>query len=162
MKPSRFLAYATLAVVIAGGAIWYIVSDYYARQSPEQSASADQVIMYKNPNCQCCTKWATHMEQAGFTVIERATKDMAGLKAKYGVPYNMSSCHTAFVDGYLVEGHVPATDVKRLLKERPEAIGLTVPGMPVGSPGMEVPSGQRESYEVMLLGGDKPSVFANH
>ena len=161
---SRFLSYAALVIVIAGGAIWYIIDDYYDRQ--EQAAtttSSSQVVMYKNPDCRCCTKWATQMEQSGFTVVEKPTGQMPSVKADHGVPYDMSSCHTALVGGYVVEGHVPPAEVKKLLKERPDATGLAVPGMPVGSPGMESANGYSEPYQVMLFGGtDKPKVYANY
>ena len=89
--------------------------------------------------------------------------DLGAIKERVGIPYGMGSCHTAEVDGYFVEGHVPAEDIKRLLHERPDAKGLVVPGMPAGSPGMEVPSGQVDRYEVILVGKDgKTSVFATH
>ncbi|MCW9705433.1 DUF411 domain-containing protein [Fodinibius salsisoli] len=162
MKPSRFFSYAAIIVLAAGGVIWYIISDYYARQEPVQQSVENQVVMYKNPNCQCCTKWAAHLEEAGFTVSEQPTQQMSAVKANYKVPYNMGSCHTAIVDGYVIEGHVPAKEVKRLLKERPDAIGLAVPGMPVGSPGME--QGNRtEPYDVLLFGEEnEKSTFASY
>lgn len=162
MKPSRFFSYAAAIVIVAGGAIWYIVSDYYARQEEAAQASKNQVVMYKNPSCQCCTKWAQHMEEAGFTVSEQPTQQMGAIKANYDVSYNMGSCHTAVVDGYVVEGHVPAKDVKRLLEERPDAIGLAVPGMPVGSPGMEQ-GGQVDPYEVLLFDEEgKKSTYSSY
>lgn len=150
MKSSRFFAYAAAIIVIAGGAIWYIIDNYYEQQAAMQGQHTDQVVMYKNPGCECCTAWSEHMKEAGFTVTEKPTGEMPGIKADLGVPYNMSSCHTALVDGYVVEGHVPVKEVKKLLKERPDAVGLAVPGMPVGSPGME--QGNRtEPYEVILF-----------
>ncbi len=125
------------------------------------SADATEVVMYKNPGCQCCTKWAMHMERAGFTVTEEPTDQLAAVKADQGVPYAMGSCHTALVGGYVVEGHVPIADVKRLLKEQPDAKGIAVPGMPAGSPGMESPN--PESYSVYLIGNDgSQSVYAQH
>lgn len=161
MKPSRFFAYAAAIVAIAGGAIWYIISDYYARKEQIAQTDENQVIMYKNPNCQCCTKWADHMEQAGFTVTAKPTNAMASVKADHGVPYDMGSCHTAVVEGYVIEGHVPAKEVKKLLAERPQATGLSVPGMPIGSPGME--QGNRsEAYDVLLFSGDQQQVYASY
>lgn len=162
MKPSRFFMYAGVIVLIAGGAIWYIISNYYEQQQAAQNAGdthvvqstgENDVVMYKNPNCQCCTKWAAHLEEAGFTVTENPTGELAAVKSDYGVPYNLASCHTAVIDGYVVEGHVPVKEVKRLLDERPDAIGLAVPGMPIGSPGME--QGNRtEPYDVVLFDED--------
>jgi hypothetical protein len=162
MKSSRFFSYAAAIVLVAGGAIWYIISDYYDHQQQADQSAKSQVVMYKNPNCQCCTKWATHMEEAGFTVSIQPTQQMSAVKTNYKVPYDMGSCHTAVVNGYVVEGHVPAKEVKKLLEERPDAIGLAVPGMPVGSPGME--QGNRtEPYDVLLFGenGTK-STFASY
>ncbi len=108
------------------------------------------VTIYKSPTCGCCGAWAEHMQQAGFQVreVNLSPAALQQLKAKYGVPPNMVSCHTAIVDGYVVEGHVPAQEVQRLLKERPPVKGIAVPGMPVGSPGMEVPGGQVQPYTV--------------
>lgn len=162
MKPSRFFAYAAAIIVIAGGAIWYIISDYYARQGQVAQTGENQIVMYKNPGCKCCTKWAAHMEQAGFTVTKKPTRILPKIKADYGIPYKLRSCHTAIVEGYVIEGHVPAKEVKKLLEERPKAIGLAVPGMPIGSPGMEQ-GGRKEPYEVMLFGSKKqPSVYASY
>lgn len=162
MKQSRFFTYAIFVIVVAGGAIWYIISDYYSSQEQATQISKNRVVVYKNPNCQCCSKWATHMEQAGFTVSEQPTQSMQAVKSNYNIPYDMGSCHTAVIDGYVVEGHVPAKEVKKLLKERPDAIGLAVPGMPIGSPGME--QGNRtESYDVLLFGKDgEKSTFASY
>lgn len=112
------------------------------------------VTMHKNPSCGCCTMWAEHMRSAGFTVVEKNVDDLAGVKDAAGVPKEMMSCHTAQVGGYFIEGHVPAADVRRLLKQKPEARGLAVPGMPLGSPGMEHPSGHVEPYRVLLVGKD--------
>lgn len=113
-----------------------------------------EVVMYKNPGCECCTKWAAHMDSSNFRVTERAVSDLYDRKASYGITQELSSCHTAIIDGYVVEGHVPVEDVQRLLEEKPDAIGLTVPGMPIGSPGMEVPGRTPDSYEVLLIAKD--------
>ncbi len=109
------------------------------------------MVVHKSPTCGCCGDWIEHMEGAGFTVDVRDTTELAPIKEAAGVPYGLGSCHTAEVEGYFVEGHVPAADVVRLLEERPEALGLTVPGMPLGSPGMEVPSGEVQAYDVLLV-----------
>lgn len=112
--------------------------------------SAGTLVIYKDPNCGCCDKWAEHMEAHGFTVESVLERDMAGRKLALGVPSELRSCHTAVVDGFVIEGHVPAADVLRLLEVRPEGAGLAVPGMPVGSPGMEY-GGQRQAYDVLLF-----------
>lgn len=161
MKPSRFITYAAAIIVIAGGAIWYIIANYQEQQSAMQGQSENEVVMYKNPGCECCTAWGDHMEEAGFTVTEKPTSEMSGIKVDMGVPYNMGSCHTAVVDGYVVEGHVPAEEVKKMLDERPDAIGLAVPGMPIGSPGME--QGNRvESYDVIIFSEDSSGTYASY
>lgn len=100
-------------------------------------ADLPTVLVYKTPTCGCCNGWIEHLEAAGFTVDARNISDIMSIKRDGGVPVQMSSCHTAIVDGYVVEGHVPADQMKRLLAERPDVAGIAVPGMPVGSPGME-------------------------
>lgn len=123
-----------------------------------------QIEVYKSPTCGCCSAWVDHMTGAGFavTAIDIGQDALWALKAQSGIAPELSSCHTAFVDGYFVEGHVPAADVQRLLAERPEALGLTVPGMPIGSPGMEMGS-QRDAFDTMLVGRDgATTVFQRH
>lgn len=121
------------------------------------------VTVHKNASCGCCKIWVDRLRSAGFPVEVRDVDNLNDIKQRVGIPYGMGSCHTAEVDGYFVEGHVPIEDVKRLLRERPDAKGLTVPGMPAGSPGMEVPSGAIQPYDVMLVGRDgSTSVFAHH
>jgi hypothetical protein len=121
------------------------------------------VVVHKTESCGCCHLWVEHMEKNGFKVVVRNVDNLNGIKERVGVPYGMGSCHTARVGGYFIEGHVPAADVARLLDARPEAKGVTVPGMPLGSPGMEVASGETQPYEVLLVGRDgETSVFAQH
>ncbi|MFP1681495.1 DUF411 domain-containing protein [Alloalcanivorax sp. C16-1] len=124
-------------------------------------AAAGTLEMYKSPSCGCCTAWAEHMRDNGFEVKVHETQNLQSIKEKAGLKPGLGSCHTAFIDGYAIEGHVPAEDVKRLLEERPDAHGLTVPGMPVGSPGMEM-GDRRDAYEVLLYGDDGVRVFATH
>lgn len=152
-------------LIIAGlvGVIGYQIWNISTRDNDSNSASvnAKEVVMYKNPGCQCCTGWARHMERAGFKVTEKPTPKLASIKADQGVPYTMGACHTALVGGYVVEGHVPIEDVQRLLKEQPNVKGIAVPGMPAGSPGMESPD--PEPYKVFLIGNDgTQSVYAEH
>ena len=96
------------------------------------------VRVYKDPTCGCCALWVEHLRKAGFAATVTDIEDMTSIKTKHGVPAKVRSCHTALVDGYVLEGHVPAEDVQRLLKQRPAVVGIGVPGMPIGSPGMEV------------------------
>jgi hypothetical protein len=114
-------------------------------------AAGPQVAVFKNPSCGCCTAWVEHMKANGFSVSVTEVPDTSGPRRLAGIPEHLGSCHTARVGGYALEGHVPAADVVRLLKERPDAVGLAVPGMPVGSPGMEVPGGNRDRYDVLLV-----------
>ena len=117
--------------------------------SVSEPLSATEITMYKDPNCGCCGDWAKHLQAEGFTVTEKLSNDMDSVKTEYGVPAALASCHTAMVDGYIIEGHVPADDIKRLLKERPAVTGLTAPGMPMQSPGMQ-PSGlPPKGYDVL-------------
>lgn len=124
---------------------------------------APTVQVYKSPTCGCCASWVTHLQQHGFATTVTDTDNVAGIKAQHGVPSRVQSCHTAIVDGYVLEGHVPAADVQRLLKERPAVVGLAVPGMPIGSPGMEVPNMKAQPYDVIAFTKQgQLRVFASH
>ena len=125
-------------------------------------AADDEVVMYKDPNCGCCGKWAEHMRTHGFKVKEVATTQMGQVKGEAGVPQALGSCHTAKVGGYVVEGHVPAADVRRMLTEKPAIRGLSAPGMPLGSPGMEGPY-PAERYDVVSFDAQgRSAVFSKH
>ena len=125
-------------------------------------ASPNEVVMYKDPNCGCCGKWAEHMRSAGFAVKEVASPRMDLVKQEAGVPEALGSCHTAKVGGYVVEGHVPAADVRRMLAEKPAIRGLSAPGMPLGSPGMEGPY-PAERYDVVSFDAQgRSAVFSKH
>ena len=126
------------------------------------AAAAPTVVVNKTPTCGCCGLWVKHLQAAGFEVEVHDLDNLAPVKERVGVPFGKGSCHTAEVDGYFVEGHVPASDIKRLLRERPKAKGLTVPGMPAGSPGMEM-GGLRDPYDTLLIRPDGTAeVFARH
>jgi hypothetical protein len=119
------------------------------------SAAAKRVIQVsKDPNCGCCSGWVEHLRSNGFTATVVDAADMQAVKQRLGVPAEFASCHTAEIAGYVIEGHVPAYAINRLLAEKPQARGLAVPGMPIGSPGME--GGTPEAYEVILFGKDHP------
>lgn len=111
---------------------------------------AAEIVVYKRASCGCCNKWIDHLERAGFAVEARDRNDLAPIKAASGVPQHLQSCHTARVGDYVIEGHVPADLVQRLLVEKPDIRGLAVPGMPMGSPGMEGP--YKEAYKVLAIG----------
>jgi hypothetical protein len=126
------------------------------------AAHAATLTVFKSPSCGCCAKWVEHVEQHGFKVTTVSTDDMMALKNRLGVPEEAISCHTSKVGNYIVEGHVPAADIKRLLAQKPKARGIAVAGMPMGSPGMEH-GDQRQPYATILIGIDgKTSVFARH
>ena len=107
-----------------------------------------EMTVYRSPTCSCCGKWLEHMKQDGFVVKDIQTEDMDAIKHQHGVPDNLKSCHTALVGGYVVEGHVPAGDIRALLKKKPAVVGLSVPGMPAGTPGMEM-GGRKDPYAVV-------------
>ena len=122
-----------------------------------------KMTVYKSPTCGCCTSWVEHMQKSGFNVSVVETDDLNSIKNKLGVPTELASCHTAKVGNYFVEGHVPADDVKRLIQENSNARGIGVPGMPLGSPGMEVPSGDVQPYTVTQVSKDGSlSIFSSH
>jgi hypothetical protein len=126
--------------------------------------AAEPAVVYKSPTCDCCSKWVEHMQGAGFSLTPKSMSrgDLNRLKSNLGLKPEHAACHTAVIEGYIVEGHVPAADVNRLLSEKPDALGLTVPGMPIGSPGMEA-GDQKESYDVLLVKKDgSTEVFAKH
>lgn len=128
--------------------------------SPLRAAEASKLEVWKSPTCGCCGGWIKHMQAAGFSVVAHDLDDVDPVKRMAGVPERLASCHTAFIDGYVIEGHVPAGDVRRLLAERPKARGLSAPGMPQSSPGMDMPG---EPYDVVLFGGAQgETVFARH
>ncbi len=119
------------------------------------------VQVYKSPTCGCCSKWVSHLEANGFTVEATDVNDINLIKGSYGIPPALASCHTAVVGDYLVEGHVPAEDIVQLLKQKPVIKGITVPGMPIGSPGMEV--GNPQAYDVVSFGANgETEIFSRH
>ncbi|MTI87699.1 MAG: DUF411 domain-containing protein [Balneolaceae bacterium] len=137
---------------------------FWPGNSPQQILSdKTQIVMHKNPGCQCCTKWAEHMMEGEFHVEENPTPEIGRVKMENGITRELASCHTAIVGDYVVEGHVPIKEVRRLLDEKPDAIGLTVPGMPTGSPGMEVAGRPADKYDVLLINKDgSTSVYASY
>lgn len=125
------------------------------------ASAADTVDVYKSPYCGCCEKWVKHLQQAGFAVRTHDVADVPAARQRLGMPDRLGSCHTAKVAGYVVEGHVPVADIQRLLKEKPKALGIAVPSMPPGSPGME--SSKPVPYNTLLVqSGGETSIFAKH
>ena len=127
------------------------------------TAQSEVVTVFKTPTCGCCAAWVDHMREAGFTVETQDLDNLTPIKEQYGVSPSVQSCHTAVVDGYVIEGHVPAVDVKRLLAERPDVAGLAVPGMPSGSPGMEAPGRAADPFDVLAFtDAGEVEVFASY
>ena len=139
---------------LTGAALFLLAAPAVAEDPPT-------VKVYRTPTCGCCGKWVSHLEANGFEVEVEEMDDVTPVKMANAVPGKLSSCHTAIVGGYVVEGHVPASDVVRLLEERPAVNGLAVPGMPIGSPGMEGPHPER--YRVLTFDSEgKTEVFSTH
>lgn len=142
---------------------WFILATAAAVAGSALPAAAQQkpkVAVYKNPACGCCGEWVKHMQANGFKVETHEVSDVTPIRHQYGVPDSLASCHTSIVGGYALEGHVPASDVWRLLRERPSVKGLAVPGMVVGSPGME--QGPAQRYATIAFDGREKRVFAQH
>jgi hypothetical protein len=114
----------------------------------KQAEEAINIVVNRSPTCSCCAKWVEHLQQNNFKVEDIVTNDVQSIKDKYGVTKDLASCHTALVNGYVVEGHVPADDIKKLLKDKPHVIGIAVPQMPGGTPGMEM-GGRKDPYQVI-------------
>lgn len=131
--------------VSVNGSVW--------DQETESLSEPLSVAVYRSPSCGCCGEWIKHLDKHGFKVTDTKTDEMTAIKEKYNVPQDLASCHTAIVNGYVVEGHIPADDIKRLVKQKPDIAGIAVPGMPLGSPGME--AGERkESFAVLAFNRD--------
>jgi hypothetical protein len=151
----RIIALAVASIALA-------LTTAAARTSPSNTAAKKPTItVYKDPSCGCCKKWIEHLVKNGYRVDAKDTPNMTEIKHTLGVPDGLTACHTAVVNGYLIEGHVPASDIDRLLAQKPRIAGLAVPGMPAGSPGMEGMGTQR--YQVLTFDkSGKTTVFAGH
>ncbi len=134
-----------------------LVAAFLVLQRSTAEAESAAILVHKDPNCSCCAGWVQHLKDAGFPVRVEETANLQPVRKRLGVPADLAACHTAEVDGYVLEGHVPAVAVRRLLEQRPTAIGLAVPGMPAGSPGME--GGTPQRYDVVLFGANGRQPF---
>lgn len=161
-SPSLFVAaFAALFVAAAASS----ARDESAPPVVRPVAAKTVIQVYKSPTCGCCKAWVDHIRAAGFQaeVFDVSDADLQARKAKLGVGPKLASCHTAVVNGYVVEGHVPAADIERMLREKPAIAGLAAPGMPMGSPGMEMPGGRADSYDVVAFTkAGTTRVFAHH
>ena len=150
-----------LALIIAAIAVFALGPEPAATAAAALPDAAIHVV--KSRSCGCCGQWVDHLNRHAFSVTTEDVDDVSPFKQEAGITPTLASCHTAFVDGYVIEGHVPAEDIRRLLTEKPDALGLTVPGMPIGSPGMEIEGRPADTYEVLLMHRDgSTSVFARH
>ena len=160
--PRRLLLAVAVGLLVAGSALLAGRTAASATDEAGRQALLAEVTVYLSPTCGCCKKWVAHLEQAGFMVKQVELADLSEIKAQAGVPEKLHSCHTALVGRYAIEGHVPAEDIKRLLAENPDVHGLSAPGMPVGSPGMEV-EGRKDKYDVVsFTRSGQSSVWASH
>lgn len=139
----------------------FAISLYFGFSFASQEVKAEEIMVYKSPTCGCCKKWVKHLRNEGFEVKTKVYRDMKPIKKTLGVKQQFQSCHTAKVSNYFIEGHVSASDIKKLLKEKPDIKGLTVPGMPMGSPGME--GHRKDKYDVIAIDKDnKATVYSKH
>lgn len=161
MKRSVTLALAVFALVFtAAGASAARHGDDHATHQANRPAAKTVIQVYKSPTCGCCKKWNDYLTANGFQVTSRDMDDVSPIKAELGVPRKLVSCHTAVVQGYVIEGHVPAADIARLLREKPKVVGLSAPGMPGASPGMDTGS---DPYEVLTFDAKgETTVWARH
>jgi hypothetical protein len=160
MKNTKLRKTLVAVVIITSVMITLVLSQetFIEYKSAEETVP---ITVYKSPTCKCCNKWVQHLEDNGFNVNTVNKNDMKSIKSEEGVPRQLASCHTAVVGNYVIEGHVPAIDIKRLLKEKPAIAGLTVPGMPMGSPGME--GARKDPYNVLTFTKDGDStVFSQY
>lgn len=133
-----------------------------SESNQSRSANGSTITVYRSPTCGCCGSWIEHLRKEGFTVNDKLRDDMTAIKDRYGVPDKARSCHTAVIDGYVIEGHVPAADIRQVLAQRPAIKGLAVPGMVVGSPGMEA-GNRKDPYSVVSIETDgNLRVFRNY
>ncbi len=131
-------------------------------QVSESYKGNKQMTVYRSASCGCCGAWIQHMEKHGFKVKEIITEDLEAIKNQYNLPLELSSCHTAIIDGYVIEGHIPANDVKRFLTQKPDVLGITVPGMPIGTPGMEARD-IKQPFEILTFDNQgKTTVFNSY
>lgn len=160
MKNKTFYTLAAV-LVVASVVFWIFMFQNRTEVLYGDYQSAEiSLTMYHSPTCGCCVKWAAYLENNGVNVTTKESMNLEAVKKEHGVPNQLSSCHTAIVDGYVVEGHVPVEDIRKMLAERPNVVGISVPGMPPNSPGMDMPSD--ETYQSVLFDEENMTVFNTH
>ena len=139
----------------------FAVSIFVGLNLVNKNTQAEEILVYKSPTCGCCKKWVKHLRKEGFNVKTKDYRDMKPIKKRFGVQPKFQSCHTAKVGGYFIEGHVSASDIKKLLKEKPDIKGLSAPGMPMGSPGME--GHRKDKYNVIAIDNNNNlTIYSKH
>lgn len=162
MTKTRLAAISLIAALFTGAAA-SANADNSNEGTPANSAEPVEITVYKSPTCGCCKGWVDHLRTEGFHVITHDNQNMAPIKKAAGIPDNLQSCHTALAGGYAIEGHVPAADIKKLLKTRPNIAGLTAPGMPMKSPGMQADHLPPKDYDVLAFSENgKTTVFTKY
>lgn len=152
LSKTKSIGVAVVLIITIAATVWFAARD-----------EALAITVYKIPGCTCCQDWIEHLVSAGFKVAAVEEEALTTIRAQHGISDKLSSCHTAIIDGYVIEGHVPADHIKQLLNVHPDAQGLVVPGMPQGSPGMEAENGLTQPYDVLLLMRDGSTrIFAHH
>ncbi len=156
-----------LASMVGGGALVLtaavaLLGSASTSTSASTAVAGPAITVYKSATCGCCALWVKHLEEAGFDVSVRETEALQAIKAEHGVGDHLASCHTALIDGYVVEGHVPADDIRSMLASRPDIVGLAVPGMIIGTPGMEIAGQPAQPYQVLAFDREgRTTVYAN-
>ncbi len=157
-RGSRIFSFSLIALAVVAGlvaAMWSwmepVDEAHASGPSAAQTEQLPEITVYKSPTCGCCTDWEVYLEKEGFKVISHKRSNMDSIKKELGVKSHLASCHTGVIDGYVIEGHVPADDIRRLLRDRPKVAGLTAPGMPQHSPGMQPPGEQPRGYNVLMF-----------
>ena len=149
------------SIYILSAIAFFLASIFIGFNLTIKSVYAEDILVYKSPTCGCCKKWVKHLENNGFNVKTKDIRDMSSVKNKFGVKKQFQSCHTAKIGNYFIEGHVSASDIKKLLKDKPNIKGLSVPGMPMGSPGME--GHRKDKYDVIAIDkNNKATVYSKH
>jgi hypothetical protein len=148
----------TITLIITFGLL-LLVGVAQAKQLSPQNAPID-IVVYRSPSCGCCGKWLEQLKSDQFNVIDNLVEDVQSVKNRYGITAELASCHTALVNGYVIEGHVPVNDIKKLLTSKPPVAGITVPGMPVGTPGMEIGT-KKDAYQVISFDKSKHTQVFN-
>lgn len=151
---TRFLIHVLLLIMLPAG-------NLAAESADAERVNSELIKVYRDPDCSCCHRWIEHLRRNGYQVEDHKTGRLNLIKQELNIPSRLASCHTATVDGYIIEGHVPASDIRRLLNERPNIHGLSVPGMPIGSPGMEM-GDRSDAYSVIGFDADQQTSVFQH